>query len=120
MPDHERRRRRLLLRERQELDGKLTHHVAVERHQFLDPEEVENGEQQERVFRSFSERFSLFDQQACPLHSRSGFRRRVATNMQEWGYERYLKLDLFATQRGCGGQGRDLVERKRDLLYGFN
>jgi hypothetical protein len=33
--------------------------------------------------------------------------------MEEWGYEPDLKLDLFATQRGRGGPGRNL--RKRDL-----
>ena len=34
--------------------------------------------------------------------------------------ERDLKLDLLATQRRRGGQGRDLVERARELLRGFN
>ena len=40
--------------------------------------------------------------------------------MDEWGYERDLKLDLLATQRGRGGQGRDLVEGARELLCGFD
>src|SRR5262249_36608977 len=31
-------------------------------------------------------------------------------DMDERGYERDLKLDLLATQRGRGGQGRDLIE----------
>ena len=35
-------------------------------------------------------------------------------------YERDLKLDLLATQRGRGGQGRDLVKRTCELLCGFN
>ena len=30
------------------------------------------------------------------------------------------KLDPFVTQRGSGGQGRDLVEGARELLCGFN
>ena len=30
--------------------------------------------------------------------------------MDQWGYERDLKPDLFATQRGRGGQGRNLVK----------
>jgi hypothetical protein len=40
--------------------------------------------------------------------------------MEERRYERDLKLDLFATQGGRGGQGRDLVERTRKLLCGFS
>ena len=62
----------------------------------------------------------MFDQQTCLLHSRFGFRRSIAFDMDERGYERDLKLDLLATQRGRGGQGRDLVERARELLYGFD
>ena len=57
----------LLLGERQELRRKLAHHVAVERHEVRDPEAVEDREQQQRVFGRLSERFSLFDQQTCPL-----------------------------------------------------
>jgi non-heme chloroperoxidase len=37
----------------------------------------------------------------------------------QWGYERNLKLDPFVTQRGSGGQGRDLVEGARELFCGF-
>ena len=62
----------------------------------------------------------MFDQQACPLHSRLGFRRRIAFDMEEWIYKRDLKLDLLATQRGRRGQVRDLAEGARELLYGFN
>ena len=40
--------------------------------------------------------------------------------MDEGGYERDLKLDLLATQRGCGGQGRDLIECAGELLCGFD
>ena len=120
MPNHERDCRLLLLGERQELRRKLAHHVAVERHGVRDPKAVEDRKQQQRVFGRLAERFSLFDQQTCPLHSRLGFRRRIAFDMDEWSYERDLKLDLLATQRGRGGQGRDLVEGARELLYGFN
>ena len=94
--------------------------VAVERHEVRDPEAVEDREQQQRVFGRLSERFSLFDQQTCPLRSRLGFRRSIPFDMDEWGYERDLKLDLLATQRGRGGQGRDLVKGTRELLYGFD
>ena len=40
--------------------------------------------------------------------------------MNEWGYERDLKLDLLAAQRRGGREGRDLRKRPRQLLYGFN
>ena len=112
--------RPLLLGERQELRRKLAHHVAIERHNVRDPEAVEDREQQQRVFGRLSERFSLFDQQTCPLHSRLGFRRGIAFDVDERGYERDLKLDLLATQRGRAGQDRDLVERARELRHGFN
>ena len=40
--------------------------------------------------------------------------------MGKRGYKRDLKLDLLAAQRGRGGQGRNLAESTRDLLYGFD
>ena len=90
MPDHERDGRPLLLGERQKLRRKLAHHVAIECHIVRDPEAVEDREQQQRVFGRLSERFGLFDQQTCPLHSRLGFRRSIPFDMHEWGYERDL------------------------------
>src|SRR5262249_51193226 len=119
MPHHEGPRRFLLICKGQKLDSKLTHHVAVERDKVRDPKAVENREQQQWIFRRFSERFSLLDQQTCPLHGRPGFQRRVAADMEEWGYECNLKLDFFATQGGRGGQGRDLVERTPELFGGL-
>ena len=80
----ERSGRSLLLGERQELPRKLAHHVAVERYVVRQPDTVEDREQQQRVLRSLSERFSLFDSSrarsaaalvsgaACPLTWRSG------------------------------------------------
>jgi hypothetical protein len=50
-----------------------------------------------------TERFRSFDQQTCPLHSRLGLWSGVAFDMEEWGYERDLKLDLLVAQWGCGG-----------------
>src|SRR5215475_10271856 len=120
MPHHEGPRRFLLICKGQKLDSKLTHHVAVERDKVRDPKAVENREQQQWIFRRFSERFSLLDQQTCPLHGRPGFQRRVAADMEEWGYECNLKLDFFATQGGRGGQGCDLVERTPELFGGLN
>jgi hypothetical protein len=105
---------------RQELLCKFAHQAAVEGRAACDPEAVEDGEQQQRVFGGLTERFSLFDQQTCPLRGRLGLRRGIAFDMAEWGYERDLKLDLFAAQRRRGGQGRDLGERPGELSYGFN
>ena len=90
----------LFLGERQELRRQGAHGVTVECHVGCDPETVENRKQQQRVFGRLSDRFSLFDQYTRPLHSRLGFRRGRAFGVNEWGYERNLKLDLFATKRG--------------------
>src|SRR5947199_10337620 len=116
MRHHEWPRRPLLICESQEMESKLTHHVAVERYKIRDPKTVKNREQQHWIFGRLSERFSLFDQQSCPLNSRPGFGRRVAADM----YECNLKLDFFATQGGRWGQGRDLVERTPELFRGFD
>jgi len=40
--------------------------------------------------------------------------------MNKRGYERDLKRDLFAAQRGSSGQGCDLVESARKLRHGFD
>ena len=106
MPYHERDCRSLLLGEREELRRKLAHHVAIESYMVRDPETVEDREQQQWVFRRFSERLGLLDQQTCPLHSRFGFRRSISLDLHERGYERDLKPDLLAAQRGRGGQCR--------------
>src|SRR6516225_2004968 len=111
----ERSRRPLLLGERQELRRKPEYHVAVERYIVCDPEAVENREQQQRVFGGLSERFGLFDQQMRLLHCGLGLRRGIPFDMDERGYERDLKLDLLATQRGRSGQGRDLIESTGEL-----
>jgi hypothetical protein len=68
----------------------------------------------------FPERVSLFDQQACPLGSRFGFRRTISFDMSEWSDERDLKLDLLATQGRSARQGLNLSERACELLCGFN
>ena len=76
--------------------------VAVERHITRDPEAVENREQQKRVVGRLPERFSLFDQQTRSFRRRLGFRRCIAFDMEEWVYQRDLKLDLFVAQRRRG------------------
>ena len=120
MADHERPRRALLIGEGEELDRKLTHHVAVECYEVRDPEAVKDGEQQQGIFGRLAERFRLLDQQARPLHRSPGFRRRIAADVEEGGYECNLKLDLLAPQGGRARQGRDQVERAPELLCGFN
>src|SRR5262249_8130288 len=70
MPNHQRGTCALLSSERQELGGKLAHYVALKRHIIRHPEPVEHREQQQGIFGRLSERFSLFDQQTCPLHGR--------------------------------------------------
>src|SRR5262249_56710087 len=80
-----------------QVDGRHTHTVGVERYNVRGPRAVKNREQQQRIFGRLPERFGLLDQQTCPLDSSPGFRRRVAADMEEWGYECNLKLDLFAT-----------------------
>ena len=68
-------------RQGQELRCKLARHVAIECHKVRDAKAIEDGEQQQRVFGRFSKRFSLFDQQTRPLHSRLGFWRSIAFDM---------------------------------------
>jgi hypothetical protein len=103
MPDREQRRHRLLFRERQEFDGKLKRRIAVTCYVIRHPEAVEHGEQQQWIFERLSKRFSLFDQQTGPLDGRLGPLSGKAFDREEWGYERDLKLDLLAAQRGRGG-----------------
>src|SRR5207344_815869 len=47
-------------------------------------------------------------------------RRGVSFDVNEWCYERDLKVDLVATQRGSTGQRRDLAECTRELLCCFD
>ena len=51
-------------------------------HVVRDAKTVEDGEQQQRIFRRLAERFGLFDQQTCPLRCRLSFRRGVALARQ--------------------------------------
>ena len=92
----------MLICEGEELDSKLTHHVAVEL-QGSHPQAVKYGEQQQWIFGRLPERFSLFDQQTGLLNSSPSVRRRIAADIEEWGYECNLKLDFFLTQGGRGG-----------------
>ena len=74
MPDHERYVRPLLLRECQKLRRIVVQNIAIECYQIFYRETVEDREQQQRVFRNFSKRFSLVDQQTRSLRSRLSFR----------------------------------------------
>src|SRR3984893_5045660 len=110
MPDHERDRCPLLLREPQELRREIATDIAIECHIVRYPECVEDLEQQQRFVGRLSQRFSLLDQQTCLLRSRHGFGGGSAFDMDEWGDERDLKLDLLATERRRAAQGCDLLE----------
>jgi hypothetical protein len=55
----------------------------------------------------------LFDQQTCLLYGSPCFRRGISLDVEEGVYECDLQLDLFAAQRRCTWQGRDLVEAAR-------
>ncbi len=87
----------VLLGERKKLRGKVAQHIAVERYKVRDPEAVEHREQQQRILERLAERFSLFDQQTCPLHAALVSNAASPLTWHEWDYERDLKLDLLAT-----------------------
>src|SRR5215472_4814760 len=111
MPNHERDCRPLLFRERQELRREIAKRVAIECRKARDTDAIEDREQQQRIFGRLSQRFSSLDQQTCLLRGRLGFGGGIAFDMDEWGYERDLKLDLLATQGGRAGQGSNLGKR---------
>jgi hypothetical protein len=50
----------------------------------------------------------------------SGFGRSISFDMEQRCYEGDLKPDLLSSQRGRGGQCRDLVSSLRDLLHGLH
>ena len=104
MPDHQRSRGFLFLSKRQELGGEIATYIAIECHDVCGEDTLENREQQQRVFRGLSEHISLFEQQTRLLYGGFGFRRSKTFDVDERGYERYLKLDLFAAQRGRAGK----------------
>src|SRR5262249_11254769 len=119
MPCNERPCRLLLHGKCQELRRKLAHYVAVECHVVRDPKAEENREQQKLVIGWLSGCFSLFDQQTCPLHGGLSFRRGISFDMEQWGYDRDVKLDLFTTQCRSAGQGRHLVKSAGELRHSF-
>lgn len=81
-----------------------------------DSKAVEDGKQQQRIFRRLSERLGLFDEEMRALDRGPGFGRGVTANVQERGDELVLKLDFLAAQVGRARQGRDHVERAFELL----
>jgi hypothetical protein len=108
------------LGEFQEFPRELAHCVAIERHIVCHPESVQHRQQQQGILERLAERSCLFNQQLCPFHGSLGFRRGIAFDMEEWGYERDLKLDLIATQRRRARQAGNLGEGTSQLLHGFD
>jgi chorismate mutase len=74
----------------QELRRKLARQVAVKIDKVRTQGAVEDRKQQQRVFNRLSARFHLADKPTCALRRRSGFRRSIAFDMDEWSYERDL------------------------------
>src|ERR1700682_5620681 len=96
VPNHQRSCRPLFLSKRQELRGKFADSVAVERYKICCPEAVQDGVQQQRIFRRFAKRFSLCNQLPCPLSGHLGFWRGIPIDMDERSYHCDLKLDLLS------------------------
>ena len=113
-------RRSVVLRQRQELRRKFARGMAVGFDYGRGEGCPEYGEQQQRIFERIAKCFGLLDQHSCPLCRRLRFRRGIPSDMDEWSYERDLKLDFITTQRRCAWQGRDLVEGAGELSYGFD
>ena len=120
MRNHERPGRALFFRQRGKLDGEFAHYVAVESDKVCDPQAVKNGKQQQGILRWLSERFRSLHEKTRPVHSGSGFGRRVAAKMEERSNEFDLELDFIAAHVGRAWQGRDHVERASELLRGFD
>ena len=77
MPDYKRSGGPLLFGQGQKLRSKLPHHGTVERHRVCNHDTVQHGEQQKRVLKMLSTRFSFFNKQTSPLHGGFGFRRSI-------------------------------------------
>ncbi len=115
-PDHEGPGRALFFRQRRKLGGERTHHVAVEGDKVRDPHAIENGEQQHGIFSRLSESVRSFDEKTRPVDGGSGLWRRIASQMKQRRYELHLELDLIVAERWRAWQGRDQVERARQLF----
>ena len=66
-------------------------------------------------------RFRLFNQQACPLRRRLGFRRSIALDVHERQFASAGPEALSAQRRSAGvpGKRRDLIEGACELFCGF-
>ena len=121
MRDHERDYRSLLLGERQELRRKLAADITIERNPELathKPCRTENRSSGSSGGSPSASARSI--NQTRPFGTRLGFRRCISFDVHKWRYERDLKLDLLATQRGSGGQRCDLGKRTRELRHSLN
>jgi hypothetical protein len=94
MANYKREGHPLLLGQSKELHRELANHVAIERHKVRDPGAVEERKKQQRIFGRLSKCFGLFDEETCSLRGYPCFRRSISFDMDEWGDERNLQLDL--------------------------
>jgi hypothetical protein len=85
----------LLLSQFHELRGKVTHDIAIERHDARDPEAVEDRKQHQRVFDWLTQRLRALDRHARSFEGRFRLGRRIALNMHKSVGEPDPKLDLF-------------------------
>src|ERR1700745_709403 len=108
MPKHERNHCSPLLGKRQALCRKVEESVAVEPYIVRDPETIEKGKQQHRMFGGLSELLRLLDEGAGSIERCDSLRGRVAFGVHQRIHKRELQFDLVATQRWCARQRRNL------------
>ena len=110
----------MLLSKRHKLRRNFARRFAIECHHVRGPRAMEDREQQQRVFGSFSEHFRLFDQHPRSLDGRFGLWRSVAFHVEERGYERHLELDFLLPTGRSARQRCDLGKCAPKLLYRFD
>ena len=98
---------------------KVAYNITIACYITPNPEAVEDQEQQQRVFGSFSQAFGLFNQQTRLFNCLYGFWCRLSFHVHEWIYECHLQPDFFATQRRSAGRHRYFRKGTLELFDGF-
>ena len=86
MSDHDRAGGSLFFGERQKLRGKFPQSVAIKRYKIRDPEAVKDGEKQQRILWSISQRLARSINRARLIESRLGFGRCITFDMHQRRY----------------------------------